>query len=198
MVRERTAVGTKHSIRSAKTFIGIAGFRRSAPQFGSAAVVSQDQTVPVTNINGKRQLFEQPPRQFEDLFFVTQTKGGAGCVRDYLMEVLTDLRRKECARRKVHCSSGCKPSRSGFALSRGQHPTFKSPDPRYYFDLAACGVSARFMKHTPSTVLRCEAHSLSPLLQAIASPHRRAPLPAVPIGRRSKIRPSSCFGGRPF
>jgi len=83
MVRERTAVGTKHSIRSAKTFIGIAGFRRSAPQFGSAAVVSQDQTVPVTNINGKRQLFEQPPRQFEDLFFVTQTKGGAGCVRDY-------------------------------------------------------------------------------------------------------------------
>jgi hypothetical protein len=96
MVRERTAVGTKHSIRSAKTFIGIAGFRRSAPQFGSAAVVSQDQTVPVTNINGKRQLFEQPPRQFEDLFFVTQTKGGAGCVRDYLMEVLTDLRRKEC------------------------------------------------------------------------------------------------------
>jgi hypothetical protein len=71
MVREQTAVWAKHSIRSTKPFVGIAGFRRPAPQFGSAAVVSQNETVPVTNINGKWQLFEQPCGQFEGLFMQT-------------------------------------------------------------------------------------------------------------------------------
>src|SRR6185437_5358074 len=82
MVREQTAVWAEHSIRSAEPFVGIAGFRRPAPEFGGAAVVSKNETIPVTNINGKRQLFEQPPGQFEGLFLVTQTKGGTGCVRD--------------------------------------------------------------------------------------------------------------------
>jgi hypothetical protein len=83
MVREQTAVGAEHSIRSAKPFVRIAEFRRPAPEFGSAAVVSQNQTVPVTNINGKRQLFEQPRGQFEGLFLVMQTKGGTSCLRDH-------------------------------------------------------------------------------------------------------------------
>jgi hypothetical protein len=72
MVREQTTVGTEQSIRSAKPFIGIAKRRRSAPQFGGAAVVSENQTVPVTNINGKRQLFEKPRRQFEGVFRVME------------------------------------------------------------------------------------------------------------------------------
>jgi hypothetical protein len=57
--------------------------REQTPQFGGAAVVSKNETIPVTNINGKWQLFEQPRGQFEDFFLITQTKCGAGCVRDY-------------------------------------------------------------------------------------------------------------------
>ncbi len=80
IVREQTAVAAEHSIRSAKPFIEITEFGRPAPQFGSAAVVSKNETVPVTNINGKRQLFEKPRGQFEGLFIVTQTKGDTDCI----------------------------------------------------------------------------------------------------------------------
>jgi hypothetical protein len=60
MVREQTAVGAKHPIGSAKPFIRVAESRRPAPKFGSAAVVPKNKTVPVTNIDGKRQMFEKP------------------------------------------------------------------------------------------------------------------------------------------
>ena len=82
MVREQTAVGAEHSIRSAKSFIGIANRGRPAPEFGSAAVVSKNQPVPVTNINGKRQLFEKLRGQFEGLSLRTQTKDNTRCIWD--------------------------------------------------------------------------------------------------------------------
>jgi hypothetical protein len=82
MVREQTAVGAEHSIRSAKPLVRIAEFRQPAPQFGGAAVVSQNQTVPVTNINGKRHLFEQLPRQFEGLLLLRPTGGDASRIRN--------------------------------------------------------------------------------------------------------------------
>jgi hypothetical protein len=44
-------------------------------------VVSKDETVPITNINGKRQLFEQPRGHFEELFVVMKAKGDTGSVR---------------------------------------------------------------------------------------------------------------------
>jgi hypothetical protein len=47
------------------------------------AVVSKNETVPVTNIDSKRQLFEQPRGQFEGLFRLTQTDGGASYVCDH-------------------------------------------------------------------------------------------------------------------
>jgi hypothetical protein len=80
MVGEQTAVGAEHSKRSAKPLIGITEFRRPAPEFGSAAVVSNNQTVPVTKIYGEGQLFEKPRRQFEGLF-LTQTEGETGLNR---------------------------------------------------------------------------------------------------------------------
>jgi hypothetical protein len=83
-------------MRSAKPFVGIAEFRRPAPEFGGAAVVSKNETIPVTNINGKRQLFEQPPGQFEDLF-LSKPRAARAAFATTLKEVLTGLRRKERA-----------------------------------------------------------------------------------------------------
>src|ERR1700683_2840807 len=77
MVREQTAVGAEHPIGSAKPLIGIAEFRRSAPKFGSAAVVANNETVRVTNIHGKRELFKKPRGQFERLF-LTQIESEIG------------------------------------------------------------------------------------------------------------------------
>ena len=52
-----------------------------------------NQTVPVTNINGKRQLFEKLRGQFEGLIIVTQTYGDPRYIAIASMEALTDLRR---------------------------------------------------------------------------------------------------------
>ena len=93
MVWQQTPVGPEHSIRSAKPFIGIAEFGRPAPQFGSTAIVSQNQTVPVTNINGKWQLFEKPRGQFQSIIIVMQTYGDPRYIAIASMEALTGLRR---------------------------------------------------------------------------------------------------------
>src|ERR1700739_2338587 len=59
MVRKQTAVGAEHSMRSAKPFVGIARSWRPAPWFGSAAVVLQNETIPVADIDGRH--VGQPP-----------------------------------------------------------------------------------------------------------------------------------------
>jgi hypothetical protein len=84
MVRKQTAVGAEHSIRSAKPFSRIAKSGRTAPQFGGPPVVSKNETLSITNINGKRQLFEQPRGQLKGVFLVTQAQGDARYFRDHL------------------------------------------------------------------------------------------------------------------
>jgi hypothetical protein len=47
-------------------------------------VISKNKTRLVTDIDGKRQLFEEPPGQFEGLFVVTQTNDATGFFCDNL------------------------------------------------------------------------------------------------------------------
>ena len=66
-VRERTASEAVQTVRSAEPLGRIADPRRAAPKLGGVAVVADEQTLAVADIDGGRQEIEEAVRQFQEM-----------------------------------------------------------------------------------------------------------------------------------
>jgi hypothetical protein len=91
------------------------------------------------NVNGKWQLFEQPPGDFEGSFLVARTEGNFGSVRDDRIRLAGGshgFALQEAWRVGRYLLMGLLPvcRIRDLELPRGQNPTFcNSPDPRLLF-----------------------------------------------------------------
>src|SRR5262249_46798652 len=80
VMRHRAAVGSKHPIRSTKSLIAIADFRRLPPKLGGLAVVPKKIAVPVTNIDRKWHMLEKRRRHFKHACIFMQIDRTGSCL----------------------------------------------------------------------------------------------------------------------